>query len=117
MDPISAIMLIHYYVMNNSTAMNLTSMPGLMRYENTALGGFFGAGILFALFVIITASLSYIIDFINGVMIASFVATGLSIILALPGIDIVSANVIYIFVAILGVSVLGNLLRGATSTW
>ena len=38
--------IVHYYVMNNSTAMNVTSLPGLMQYENTALNGLFGAGLL-----------------------------------------------------------------------
>ena len=117
MDPISVVFLVHYYVLNNSTAMNVTSLPGLMHYENTALSGLFGAGILLTLFVIIMGSLSYLIDFINGVMIAAFVCTGLSLILSLPGIAIVSPTVLYIFAAILGLSVLGNVLRGVTSTW
>ena len=117
MDPISVIFLVHYYIMNNSTAMNITSMPGLMHYENTALDSLFGAGILLAIFVIIMGSLSYLIDFINGVMIAAFVCTGLSLILSLPGIAIVSSGVLYIFAAILGISVLGNLWRGVSSTW
>ena len=117
MDPISVIFLVHYYIMNNSTAMNVTSLPGLMHYENTALNGLFGAGILFAIFIIIMGSLSYLIDFINGVMIAAFVCTGLSLILSLPGIAIVSPIVLYIFAATLGISALGNLIRGVTSTW
>ena len=117
MDPISVVFLVHYYVLNNSTAMNVTSLPGLMHYENTALNGLFGAGILISLFVIIMGSLSYLIDFVNGVMIAAFVCTGLSLILSLPGIAIVSPTVLYIFAGILGLSVLGNLLRGAASTW
>lgn len=117
MDPISIMLLVHYYVMNNSTAMNVTSLPGLMQYENTALNGLFGAGLLLALFIIIMGSLSYLIDFINGVMIASFVCTGLSLILSLPGIAIISPTVLYIFAGILGISVLGNLIRGVTSTW
>jgi hypothetical protein len=117
MDPISIMLLVHYYVMNNSTAMNVTSLPGLMQYENTALNGLFGAGLLLALFIIIMGSLSYLIDFINGVMIAAFVCTGLSLILSLPGIAIISPTVLYIFAGILGISVLGNLIRGVTSTW
>jgi hypothetical protein len=117
MDPISVIFLVHYYIMNNSTAMNVTSLPGLMHYENTALDGLFGAGILLAIFVIIMGALSYLIDFINGVMIAAFVCTGLSLILSLPGIAIVSPLVLYLFAATLGISVFGNVLRGVTSTW
>ena len=117
MDPIITILLMHYYIVNNSTAMNITSMPGLMHYENTALNGLFGAGILLTLFVIIMGSLSYLIDFINGVMIAAFVCTGLSLILSLPGIAIVSPVVLYLFAATLGISVFGNVLRGVTSTW
>ena len=117
MDPISIMLLVHYYVMNNSTAMNVTSLPGLMQYENTALNGLFGAGLLLALFIIIMGSLRYLIDFINGVMIAAFVCTGLSLILSLPGIAIISPTVLYIFAGILGISVLGNLIRGVTSTW
>ena len=117
MDPISIMLLVHYYVMNNSTAMNVTSLPGLMQYENTTLNGLFGAGLLLALFIIIMGSLSYLIDFINGVMIAAFVCTGLSLILSLPGIAIISPTVLYIFAGILGISVLGNLIRGVTSTW
>ena len=117
MDPISVVFLVHYYVLNNSTAMNVTSLPGLMHYENTALNGLFGAGILISLFVIIMGSLSYLIDFVNGVMIAAFVCTGLSLILSLPGIAIVSPLVLYLFAATLGISVFGNVLRGVTSTW
>lgn len=109
--------LVVYYVMNNSTAMNLTSFPALMKYENTALNGVFGAGLLLTLFLIMAASLSYLIDFINGVMVAAFVCTGLSLILALPGIAIVSPSVIYIFGGVLGISAFGNLLREVTHTF
>lgn len=117
MDIITLAMLVHYYVINNSTAMNVTSLPGLMSYENSALNGLFGAGILITIFIIIMVSLSYIIDFLNGVMIASFISLGLSLVMALPGIAIVSPTVIYLFGSILGLSVLGNLLRGVWSTW
>ena len=97
MDIITLAMLVHYYVINNSTAMNVTSLPGLMSYENSALNGLFGAGILITIFIIIMVSLSYIIDFLNGVMIASFISLGLSLVMALPGIAIVSPTVIYLF--------------------
>jgi hypothetical protein len=117
MDIITLAMLVHYYVINNSTAMNVTSLPGLMSYENSALNGLFGAGILITIFIIIMVSLSYIIDFLNGVMIASFISLGLSLVMALPGIAIVSPTVIYLFGSILGLSALGNLLRGVWSTW
>lgn len=117
MDIITLAMLVHYYVINNSTAMNVTSLPGLMQYENSALSGLFGAGILITIFIIIMIALSYLIDFINGVMIASFISLGLALIMSLPGIAIVSPIVIYLFASILGLSALGNLLRGVTSTW
>ena len=117
MDVITLALLVHYYVMNNSTAMNVTSLPGLMQYENSALSGLFGAGILITIFIIIMIALSYLIDFINGVMIASFISLGLALIMSLPGIAIVSPIVIYLFASILGLSALGNLLRGVTSTW
>jgi hypothetical protein len=97
--------------------MNITSYPGLLHYENTSLNGMLGGGILFAFFLIIMLSLSYLIDLVNGVMIAGFVCLGLSLILALPGIAIVGPNIIYLFIGITGIAVLGNLLRGVTSTW
>ena len=111
------LLTVHYYVMNNSTAMNLTSFPGLLKYESDVLGPVYGAGILFTIFLIIVVALSFIIDFINGVMVGAFVCTGLSLILSLPGIDIINPVVLYLFVAILGIAVLGNLLRGVIATW
>lgn len=117
MFPLAIILAVHYLIINNSTALNMTSFPGLIRYENSDLNGLLGLGFVVALFVIIMASLSYLIDFINGVMIAGFVATGISLLLSLPGIAVIAQNYVYIFFAITAVAILINVFRGVASTW